>query len=159
MSCVTRCLTAVVAVVFSVAVRAAPLDRAASASGNIDVDDTIISLERESWVAWQTHDGKFFDRFLANDHLDVGPGGAINKASVVAGVAGPLCKVESYSLSDFQIVHIAEDTALLVYRAKQQTLCGGVPVPSPAWATSVYVKRDGRWLNILYQQTPQASRQ
>jgi len=26
-------------------------------------------------------------------------------------------------------------------------------VPSPVWATSMYAKRDGRWVNVLYQHT------
>ena len=54
------------------------------------------------------------------------------------------------------VVALGADSAVLVYRAEQSTTCGGAPVPSPAWATSVYVYRGGRWLNVLYQQTPLA---
>jgi hypothetical protein len=49
---------------------------------------------------------------------------------------------------------VAEDTALLAYRAEQKTMCGGFAVPSPAWVSSLYVKRGSRWVNVLYQQTP-----
>jgi hypothetical protein len=44
-------------------------------------------------------------------------------------------------------------TAALTYRAEQSTICGGKPVPSPVWVTSIYAKRGKRWLNVLYQQT------
>ena len=30
------------------------------------------------------------------------------------------------------------------------------PVPSPVWATSLYARRDGRWVNVMYQHTPLA---
>ncbi len=62
--------------------------------------------------------------------------------------------VESYSLAQIAFQRIAEDVAVLTYRAEQKTQCGAVSVPSPARVTSMYVNRGGRWLNVLYQQTP-----
>ena len=38
------------------------------------LEATLIALERASWVAWQGHDGAFFDRFLSDDHVEVGIG-------------------------------------------------------------------------------------
>jgi len=116
------------------------------------------ALERQSWVAWQSHDGKFFEGFLSDDHVEVGPRGTTTKASVVAGVTSPVCHVESYAVGDFHVNEIAADAALVVYHAEQKTTCGGTPVPSPVWATSVYVKRAGRWQNALYEQTPASAR-
>jgi hypothetical protein len=55
-----------------------------------------------------------------------------------------------------QYARIAKDTAALIYRAEQDTTCGGVKVPSPVWATSVFVRRDGRWQNFLYQHSAAA---
>jgi hypothetical protein len=43
---------------------------------------------------------------------------------------------------------------LVTYRAEQDTVCGTARVPSPVWATSLYVKRAGKWLNVLYQHAP-----
>ena len=42
------------------------------------------------------------------------------------------------------------------HRAEQNTTCGEARVPSPVWATSLYAKRAGRWVNVLYQHTPVA---
>jgi hypothetical protein len=44
--------------------------------------------------------------------------------------------------------HISGDGAAisLVYRAEQNTLCGGKP--------SVYAKRAGSWRNVVYRRTP-----
>ena len=118
---------------------------------------TLGSLEKQSWVAWKARDAHFFETFLSADHVEIGPGGLADKTAVVASVGSPECTVASYSIGEFKFTRLAADTAVLNYRAEQQTICGGVAVPSPAWATSVYVRRDGKWRNVIYQQTQATS--
>jgi len=129
---------------------------AALAQGSTDsaLRDTLVGLEKQSWVAWKGHDAGFFAGFLSDDHVEVGPRGILGKADIVAGVGSPACKVESYAVDNFKFTRVAEDTALLAYRAEQKTTCGGFSVPSPAWVSSLYVKRGARWVNVLFQQTP-----
>lgn len=115
--------------------------------------ETLVNLEKQSWVAWKGHDGKFFQEFLSDDHIEVGSGGLTNKATVVAGVASPICVVKSYAVDKFELTVFDTNTALLSYHAEQDTSCNGTPVPSPVWVSSLYVRRDGHWLNALYQQT------
>ena len=126
----------------------------AQGASDTSVKDAIIDLEKRSWVAWKGHDAAFFSDFLSDDHVEVGPRGILGKADIVAGVASLACKVESYAVDQFKFQRVAEDTALLSYRAEQKTTCGGHAVPSPAWASSIYVKRGARWVNVHYQQTP-----
>jgi Domain of unknown function (DUF4440) len=115
--------------------------------------ETLVGLERQSWEAWKNHDGKFFQEFLSDDHVEVGFGGPTNKATVVTGAAGTACTVKSYAVDHFELAMFDANTALLTYHAAQDTTCGGKAVPSPVWASSLYVKRGDRWLNALYQQT------
>jgi len=115
--------------------------------------ENLIKLEKQSWEAWRTHDGKFFQEFLSDDHVEVGFSGLTNKATVVAGVASPICVVKSYAVEKFELTMFDANTALLTYHAEQDTTCGGTRVPSPVWVSSLYVKRGDRWLNGLYQQT------
>ena len=117
------------------------------------VGPTLIALERQSWVAWQNHDGKFFEGFLSDDHVEMGPGGQSTKAVVVAGVAGGGCVVASYSVDHFTYTRLGPDTALLTYRAVQDTTCGAAKVPSPVWASSLFVRKAGQWRNALYVHT------
>jgi len=116
--------------------------------------ETLVGLEKQSWEAWKNHDGKFFQEFLSDDHVEVGSGGPANKAAVVAVVGGDLCNVKSYTVDHFELATFDANTALLTYHAAQDTTCGGKAVPSPVWVSSLYVKRGDRWLNVLYQQTP-----
>lgn len=118
----------------------------------------LVALEKASWEAWKARDARFFEGFLADDHVEVHSFGVGNKASVVAGVASPACVVEQYALRDFVFRRLADDAAMLTYRAEQKTTCNGVPVPSPVWASSVFARRDGRWVNVLYQHTALASK-
>jgi len=115
--------------------------------------ETLTNLEKQSWEAWKKRDGKFFQEFLSDDHVEVGFTGVTNKATVVAGVASPACVVKSYAVDNFKLTMFNANTALLTYRAEQDTACNGNPVPSPVWASSLYVKRGDRWVNAVYQQS------
>ena len=116
--------------------------------------DTLVRLETRSWEAWKARDSVYFSGFLSADHVEMGPGGPGGKNYVVRSVASPACVVESYATRDFRVVRYTDDVAVLTYRAEQSTTCGGVPVPSPVWTSSLFVRRAGRWENALYQQTP-----
>jgi hypothetical protein len=120
--------------------------------------ETLVKLEQQSWVAWKNHDGKYFDGFLSDDHVELGFNGPTDKAAVVKFVASGVCTVKSYTVDHFEVTQLAPDAALLTYHAAQDTTCNGNPVPSPVWASSLFVKRGERWLNALYQHTPAAQK-
>ena len=60
-----------------------------------DISDQLIKLEKQSWVAWQKHDARFYQGFLSDDHVEVGFAGPGDKANVVKGVESG-CTVKSY---------------------------------------------------------------
>jgi hypothetical protein len=125
-----------------------------TATASHALEETLINLEKQSWAAWQKRDGKFFQDFLSDDHVEVGFGGVTrNKATIVAGVASPVCVVKSYTVERFELTMLDANTALLTYHAAQDTTCGSTVVPSPVWVGSLYVRRSDRWLNAFYQQT------
>jgi hypothetical protein len=118
-------------------------------------EKTLIDLETQSWAAWQRMDAGFWDRFLADDHIEIsGYVGAVGKKAVIDGIRSKVCHVASYKVDHFTFGQIDLKTAVLVYRAEQDTTCGGIKVPSPVWATSLYQLRGGRWQNVLYEHTP-----
>jgi len=104
-------------------------------------------------------DGRFDERTVFWDEakrltsVEVGFGGVADKAAVLATVRSRGCVVKSYSVTDLALHRLSADTALLTYHAAQDTVCGSVPVPSPVWVASLYVRRGGRWLNAVYQQS------
>jgi hypothetical protein len=112
----------------------------------------LIKLEKQSWEAWKNRDGKFFQEFLSDDHVEVSSGGIANRTEVVAFVGSPVCTVKNYDLDHFELRMLDKNIALLTYREAQDTVCHN-PVPSPCWVSSLYMKRGNRWLNVVYQQT------
>ena len=122
-------------------------------SDNSALKETLVNMEKKSWIAWKDRDGKFFQEFLSDDHVELGFGGPTDKATVVKFVASPVCVVNSYTVDRFQLTVLDANTALLVYHAAQDTTCGGNKVPSPVWVSSLYIKRGDRWWNAAYQQT------
>jgi len=120
-------------------------------------DETLIrELEAKSWVAWKNHDASFFEQILSEDHVEVHSYGVVGKAAVVDGVRSLACAVRTYSVGPLSLTQVSTDAVLVTYRAEQDTTCGEQKVPSPVWATSLYAKRAGRWVNVMYQQTPVA---
>jgi len=139
--------------VASVAQRGALPQRELSPIAAHALEDTLVNLEKQSWQAWQRRDGAFFQDFLSEDHVEIGFHGVTRKAPVVAGVASRACVVHSYTIDTFELTRLNPTTALLTYHAAQQTRCNGHAVPSPVWASSLYVRRGDHWLNAMYQQT------
>ena len=149
--------TNLLALAAALAIGAAPScsteQKAGAVQSTTDVE-IIRELETKSWVAWKAQDAAFFERFLSEDHVEVHGFGIAGRTAVVNGIRSAGCVVQSYSLGTFATAVVAPDAVLVTYRAEQDTRCGNSKVPSPVWATSLYVKRSGQWLNVLYQQTP-----
>jgi hypothetical protein len=118
----------------------------------LSLKEQLVKLEKQSWEAWKNRDGKFFEEFLSDDHVEVGFSGVAGKKEVVEVVGSPVCNVKSYELNHFEMKLLDQKTALLTYREAQDTMCHKV-VPSPCWVSSLYMKRGDRWLNVLYQQS------
>ena len=149
------------AVCFFAGTAATASDGAKPASAKTTTDEktealktTLVDLEMRSWQAWKDRDGRYFDGFLSDDHIELGASGRASKSQVVNFVGSPICVVKSYSVTDMKMTQLNDSTALLTYHVAQDTTCNGQAVPSPAWTSSLFAKRNGKWLNVLYQQTP-----
>jgi hypothetical protein len=93
--------------------------------------DTLVSLERRSWQAWQRRDRAFFEGFLSDDHVEVGFRGVTHKAAVVAGVASPACVVQSFTIDGFVLTRFNPTAALLTYHAPKRPSVTVTPCPVP----------------------------
>lgn len=128
---------------------------AQKSAANDTLKEDLITLEKQSWAAWQKRDGAFYQTFLSDDHVEVGGGGISTKKEVVEFVGSPVCVVKSYSVDNFNVTIFSADSALIVYHAEQDTTCNGKRAPSPTWVTSLYIKRGGKWLNAMFEETPE----
>src|ERR1041385_2296595 len=104
----------VLVIALAIAAKREPVDEAA-------LKEHLVKLEKQSWEAWKNRDGKFFQNFLSDDHVEVGFGGVASKKEVVEIVGSPVCTVKSYKLDHFQLKLLDHDTALLIYCEAQDT--------------------------------------
>ena len=97
---------------------------------------------------------KYFETFLTDDTLQVGASGVTRKAQIVKGIGASTCDVKGYAMDGFDVVMLDADAAVLTFSATQDATCGGAAEPSPVWASTVFVKRGGKWLAAFQQETP-----
>ena len=116
------------------------------------IEAQIVALEQKAFEAWKNKDKKFFEEHMyeAGQYLDAdGVGG---KAQYVKAIVDNNCTVSSYSLDNTKVTMLGEDVALLTYRYANDVVCGGKPEASPLWASTVYVRRGGKWLIAFHQE-------
>ena len=145
----------VIALLAVTATTAPALGQAGTAGGPPD-QATLVALEKRGWEAWKNRDSTAYRAVLADDAISNGRSGVATAAQMVGGLKD--CDVRSFALDDgsFRVTTIAPDVALLTFKATQDATCGGTVAPSPVWASSLYVRRGGKWLNAFYQETPAA---
>lgn len=113
-------------------------------------DAQLIAFEKKGWETWKMQDQKFLQGILSNDFVFVDATGATDKAGYFKSSFTD-CKVMSYSLGDFNVKWFDKNTAIVTYKASQDAMCGGQKLAARQWASSMYMKRDGKWMNTFYQ--------
>jgi uncharacterized protein (TIGR02246 family) len=120
-----------------------------------DVKSTVTSIEKNLWDAWKNNDTAVFQQHLADEAVGVGPQGVLaGKDQLIRQMTDKPCDVRDFSFSDWEVHQISDDTVLVTYKAKQDATCDGTQIPAEVVASSVYVKRDGKWLAASHQETP-----
>jgi uncharacterized protein (TIGR02246 family) len=63
-------------------------------------------------------------------------------------------KFSAYKIDGLRVKALANDVALVRYQATIKGTYQDKEVPSPVQVAEVWVKRDGRWVQASYQETP-----
>ena len=124
-----------------------PAKSASSPKSIASTSDDPVANEKIIWDALKIHDIDAFAALLAPDSVEVEPEAVYDKAGSVKAVGkGDFSKA---ALSNWQSLKIDEDAALVTYMVK-----GGGVDPSGEHHTTIWVKRDGKWLALFHQGTP-----
>ena len=117
--------------------------------------EMFLQLESRVWAALQTGDGDLDRSMLSEDFLGVYPSGFSDRDGHVEQLSdGPT--VAEYRLSEARLFVINDDEVLLSYRADWQRPdpLGLQPAPEAMYVSSLWSRRDGRWINTFSQDTP-----
>ena len=129
--------------------------------GAKSVEETLVSNERRSWESVKRKDYETFGNFLAEDFYDIFPNGrAVTKAELMRDYIRGVELVD-YSLSNFKVVMLNRDAAVVVYEASARGRENGAAsrdegkgqtIAIHAAVTSAWARRGGRWLNVFYRE-------
>ena len=119
---------------------------------NNSAEAQIIAMEKAGWEAWKNKDAAWYQANLPDDALSVHADGVTDKSQTIKDLSA--CEVKSFSLDNFKFLMIDKDAALITFTGMQDAVCGGKTIPANVRASSVYVKRGGKWLNVYYTEIP-----
>jgi hypothetical protein len=111
-----------------------------------------MDMDKQAWDAFGKGDGKFFETFLSDDALLGGGMGFAGKAQAVKDISTKPCDLKSFSFANYKVTMLDANTALATYEATQDVTCGGQKSADKVYATSVFVKRKGKWLAAYHQE-------
>jgi hypothetical protein len=115
-------------------------------------EEALIALEKQLWALLKQRELKAYASLMADDYYTILPDGkAYTKDQVIKFFENEFV-LEDYSLSDFHVVMFNKEAGLIVYKADAQGINKGTEATSRAAAVSGWAKRDGKWLNVFYQE-------
>src|SRR5438067_895107 len=88
---------------------------------------------------------------VLEDFLDVSDVGVFTKSDTLKLI--PDLDVSSYSLSEFKLIVLNKDAAIVTYKAEQRWTIKGKDEPSNVRASSTWIKRGGKWRIVFHQES------
>jgi ketosteroid isomerase-like protein len=126
-----------------------------TASAPAPTKEALMALETKASEAWKNKDGKFWEGFLADNFVGLGPDGKrYDKAALLKMMSGDKCEVKSYSFSDDQMIAAGADAAILTYKITADYKCPGQPSIPNSWGASVFVRSGDTWKAAYYNEMP-----
>jgi hypothetical protein len=128
-----------------------PANTATSKSETLSEAD-LIAKEKEAWTTLEKKNYTAFGDLLDTEYVEVGDAGVYNKAGVMDFVKD--LEISTPTFSDWKLIPIDDDAVLITYNVTAKTTYKGKPEDEgPFRATGGWVKRNGKWVGIYFQET------
>ncbi len=112
-------------------------------------ETAVADLEKSAWEAYKNKQGDAFRKLLAKDYYGAYAEGIKNLDAEVADMEKG--ELRQYSFADTKVVFPNPDVAVMTYKVTMQgTSSPGQDISGTYNASSVWVKRDGKWLGALH---------
>lgn len=113
----------------------------------------ITDQEKQIWETVKSKNGDAFGNMLTDDFVYISSDGWHDKAATIKGIKE--FDGTDVSFSDWKVVPIDADAAVVTYLIKMTAPASpnAKPAPMSLRASSVWVKRGGKWLGIYHQDT------
>lgn len=123
-------------------------------AGHGNLQTRLEQMEKAGWQAYKNKDAKAFKALCWPDYTAVLADGAGERSLESTVAAMKEITILDYTLSGFRVTVTGPQSAILSYTATSKLQIGkGQPQASKMAVTDVFVKRDGDWKSIRYQET------
>ncbi len=125
----------------------------AQAASSAAVEEQIKKIEKDRAAAVTRADVAALEAVTSDDYSLIDRNGRVrDKAQTMSAIKTGDIKITSNEVSDLK-VRVYGDTAVVTGRADTKGTIGGKDVSGPMLFTRVYVKKNGRWQSVAFQQT------
>jgi uncharacterized protein (TIGR02246 family) len=127
----------------------------AQTADTIKLRDDLMALEKASWGYMRDKNYDGMKGYMADDGLLIfSDGTRFNKRETLELMKD--YKLDSFTIEPTYAVRmITPDVATLLYRVTYtSSVKGGPMTTAKTLSSSVYVRRDGKWWSVLYQESP-----
>jgi hypothetical protein len=122
-------------------------------TSSADLQEQVKQLERDRQDAFVRNDIATLDQSTADDYTTINGSGKIaDKAQMMSNLRAGKTKVLSVKLDEMK-VRVYGNTAVLTGRYQDASVKDGVQKEAHALFIRIFVKDNGRWRAVAYQQT------
>jgi ketosteroid isomerase-like protein len=128
----------------------------AAAAAGASVEEELIKIEKERAAAAVKADTALLEKYTAADYTFINRSGQLSdRTQTMSRLKSGDIKITANDVSDLK-VRLYGNTAVVTGRTDMKGTMAGKDVSGPVLFTRVYVKTDGRWQAVAFQQTPVA---
>jgi len=104
--------------------------------------------------AFTKRDADAIRKLMIDEHLSITPyyGGLVTKADQLKAL--PDLQLIDYVAGELKVTMLTDDAALVTYPLTQNGKFKQRALPIKNYASAVWIKRNGKWLEASYQETP-----
>ncbi|HMF71672.1 MAG TPA: nuclear transport factor 2 family protein [Flavitalea sp.] len=116
-----------------------------------DIKSILLSLKEKALQATKNADTKFYENYLDDNAVAIVPIGVFDKKDIVQQMGSGKSQFKSSKIEDTKAIVLTPESGIVTYKATYQK---EENTSYEVFVTTVYVKNDGAWKGIFYQQTP-----
>jgi hypothetical protein len=127
---------------------------AATSALPVSTQQYLIAQEKASWDLAIERKISAYKALHAPDYITVSGTGVADRAASEASALDPNVTFDHYVFSQFKVEPFAPNAVLITYHVNASVHDHGKPAKLDLYASSLWVKRSGAWINVFYQGTP-----
>jgi len=132
---------------FAVLLIAVPIARADDATK--EIEKALAALND----AFVKKDADAIKKLMSDDHISVTTyyGGPVTPAQQIAALTE--FKDFEYTAGKMKMTTVDKETVLITYTLAMKGTFKGKPLAAKSFVSSLWTKRDGKWVEVMYQET------